>query len=474
MSLIVGKPSPSLIALKPRQVVLSFNTTMKNKASPQSLNPHQKSLLLLSVAQFLERNSFSKTLKKFLSEAHIQKNDLTDSSLDLEEMCCKYLAMSDNSSSNLNREQFQDMQVNGNPNGDERVGIASAVDTAMKRKKKRGNESSTDALAGQSEVVDKSANSKNSEEQVFREASKAPADDIIDGSQLDESVKKQKEKKKKSKLDSESCVHNAQCLGGESETYKDAVSMESNRVSDAGMEIKTKGKKKKKIKLTSDSFVDNVEQHGSEDKPQAATTLNASDISLEDKTTKSKAKKKKKDDSEELEKGKSSGVESKNNNIGISKEDSTIMDSKGSKKRKRLDSEVNDSQPVDKMAIEDSKRRKTESSQEQENGNIEKNEKNSEQNSLKKQQNGSVPTKKPFQRVNIDEVVFVDRRLEDNSYWAKDGAGNGYGAKAQEVLGQVRGRDFRHEKTKKKRGSYRGGQIDLQSHSIKFNYSDDE
>ena len=35
-------------------------------------------------------------------------------------------------------------------------------------------------------------------------------------------------------------------------------------------------------------------------------------------------------------------------------------------------------------------------------------------------------------------------------------------------------RDFRHEKTKKKRGTYRGGQIDLQSHSIKFNYSDDE
>ncbi|KAF9604719.1 hypothetical protein IFM89_009155 [Coptis chinensis] len=35
-------------------------------------------------------------------------------------------------------------------------------------------------------------------------------------------------------------------------------------------------------------------------------------------------------------------------------------------------------------------------------------------------------------------------------------------------------RDFRHEKTKKKRGSYRGGQIDLQTHSIKFNYSDEE
>ncbi|CAK9142299.1 unnamed protein product [Ilex paraguariensis] len=35
-------------------------------------------------------------------------------------------------------------------------------------------------------------------------------------------------------------------------------------------------------------------------------------------------------------------------------------------------------------------------------------------------------------------------------------------------------RDFRHEKTKKKRGSYRGGQIDLQSHSVKFNYDDDD
>lgn len=35
-------------------------------------------------------------------------------------------------------------------------------------------------------------------------------------------------------------------------------------------------------------------------------------------------------------------------------------------------------------------------------------------------------------------------------------------------------RDFRHEKTKKKRGSYRGGVIDLQSHSIKFDNSDDE
>ncbi|XP_076949811.1 uncharacterized protein LOC143622596 [Bidens hawaiensis] len=96
--------------------------------------------------------------------------------------------------------------------------------------------------------------------------------------------------------------------------------------------------------------------------------------------------------------------------------------------------------------------------------------------SKKKQSNATVEPKtvSVFQRVKIDEVEFAHDKLQDNSYWAKGGAEIGYGAKAQEVLGQVRGRDFRHEKTKKKRGSYRGGLIDQQSHSIKFDYSDEE
>lgn len=38
---------------------------------------------------------------------------------------------------------------------------------------------------------------------------------------------------------------------------------------------------------------------------------------------------------------------------------------------------------------------------------------------------------------------------------------------------QVRGKDFRHEKTKKKRGSYKGGLIDNNVNSFKFE-SDDE
>ncbi|XWS28165.1 hypothetical protein CRYUN_Cryun25bG0042400 [Craigia yunnanensis] len=259
-------------------------------------------------------------------------------------MCCKYLAMSDLSTSNLNRERVQDILVDCSPKSDEQVGIAFGVETAIKKKKKRGNERSSDAIACQSEV-DKSANSKKSEDQVFHEAPKAPAGGIMDGSQLDEYAKKEEKKKKKGKLDSESHVDNVECYPSE------------------------------------------------------------------------------------------------------------LLDGKGSKKRKRLDSEVHDSRPFVENAIEDTKRRKTESSEEQctklnslvgadkhENENIEKNGKNSEQKSLKKQQNGSVQPKKPFQRVNIDDIVFVDSRLEDNSYWGKDGAESGYGAKAQEVLGQVRGR----------------------------------
>ena len=55
----------------------------------------------------------------------------------------------------------------------------------------------------------------------------------------------------------------------------------------------------------------------------------------------------------------------------------------------------------------------------------------------------------------------------DNSYKGTFGS-EGYGAKAQEKLGVTRGKGFRHEKTKKKRGTYIGGGIDQSVHSIKF------
>lgn len=73
-----------------------------------------------------------------------------------------------------------------------------------------------------------------------------------------------------------------------------------------------------------------------------------------------------------------------------------------------------------------------------------------------------------FKRVDAEvwskEII---EGLEDNSYEKAFGV-DGYGAKASAVLMTVRGKAFQHEKTKKKRGSYRGGEITLASNSFKY------
>lgn len=49
------------------------------------------------------------------------------------------------------------------------------------------------------------------------------------------------------------------------------------------------------------------------------------------------------------------------------------------------------------------------------------------------------------------------------------GAKGSFGEKANDILKHTRGKQFRHEKTKKKRGNYKGGLIDsVNVHSIKF------
>jgi hypothetical protein len=62
----------------------------------------------------------------------------------------------------------------------------------------------------------------------------------------------------------------------------------------------------------------------------------------------------------------------------------------------------------------------------------------------------------------------------NNSYAAKFGEG-GYGAKASEKMVNVRGKDFRHAKTKAKRGTFRGmGAITGASNSFKYSSSEAE
>ncbi|XP_022974375.1 nucleolar and coiled-body phosphoprotein 1 isoform X1 [Cucurbita maxima] len=396
--------SPSLLAFKPRQVLLSHHTTKKandieapmSAIKAVSLDPEQRTILLHAVSLFLQRNGFSKTLKKFRSEAQIEKDFSKDLSLSLEEMCHMHL------------------------------------------------KKCTQAIATQNKRVDE-------------ETVKEGLGDRAPGAQ-EEPTKKSKDKKKIKKAVPETLVDIAE------NEKSDSVQEEARK--------KSKDKKKKKNK-------ENV-------------------ATLEENVVKSKKKKKK--DVRLLSDENSNQLmtrcseETSNENDGTKTPHEEEHNDK-SKKRKRLASEDLDSHTVDQNETEDIKRRKLESSKgcndgvqstkvntsnelsQQTNEYVEKtSEKTSSKKALKKHSNCSAEPKtiNAFQRVKVDAVTFSDEKLADNSYWAKGGAETGYGAKAQEALGQVKGRDFRHEKTKKKRGSYRGGVIDLQSHSVKFNYSDDD
>ncbi|XP_068332721.1 uncharacterized protein [Pyrus communis] len=436
--------NPSLLAFKPRQVLL-LNRDMKHSKpgssadGAQTLSPDQKGQLLRAVAWFLESNGFSRTLKKFLSEAGIEKSEVKDSLFDFGEMYCKYSEMCRGTNVHSEDKVFKD-----------------TFHLLVKADK------------------------------LSQEAKKSK---ITSGSLADAAAEHQSE----------------QFPGATGKKIKDAVPLKENGVGDSEVEKKPKDKKKKKTKSSMDSVSAGVEQHGLEGKNDANEICKsiADDNPMYEKSVKSKSKKKKKDGlvSESLggENGKAlsvgdmNGTSSRKDDFKISEADATDKENKCSKKRKRLVSEGNDSQPTDNKEDEESKRRMVEGSkaskvsEQPENndasqgkaenfGELEKRAEKSSKKKSNKQLNGSAEPKtvNAFQRVKADEVEFVDEKLRDNSYWAKDGAEIGYGAKAQEILGQVRGRDFRHEKTKKKRGSYRGGQIDQQSHSVKFNYSEED
>ena len=72
----------------------------------------------------------------------------------------------------------------------------------------------------------------------------------------------------------------------------------------------------------------------------------------------------------------------------------------------------------------------------------------------------------PFRRVKAEEID-VNEKFSDNRFESKAGFDT-WGAKASQDLIVTRGKSFRHEKTKKKRGSYRGGPINTGVASIKF------
>ena len=76
--------------------------------------------------------------------------------------------------------------------------------------------------------------------------------------------------------------------------------------------------------------------------------------------------------------------------------------------------------------------------------------------------------KDPVRRVRAEELQIKHDALKDNSYKSFDS----WGAKANKDLIVTKGKGFRSEKTKKKRGSYRGGAINVGVNSFRFEDSD--
>jgi len=92
-------------------------------------------------------------------------------------------------------------------------------------------------------------------------------------------------------------------------------------------------------------------------------------------------------------------------------------------------------------------------------------------NSPKGGQKNKKAKNEPFRRVKSEEIT-VDSRLQNNDFTAK--GGDDWGKKAWNELKVVKGKDFRHAKTKRKKGYRPGGQLDMGVNSVKFEYTDEE
>ncbi|GMH23728.1 hypothetical protein Nepgr_025571 [Nepenthes gracilis] len=561
----------AITAFKPRQVLLSSNQNMKhireNNASDEtlSLTSDSKPVLLQSICQYLERNGFSRTLRKLLSEAQIENDSWKSCLFNLEEMFNECLK--------LRHARTNGSKVNGQGRSQnciiEKDGGTYVDSMETVPRKKTSSESNGKKITGASGHTAKTVeilenNIADNVDEKLKEKNKGKSDDdstrliaeetpskasVSLGEELlslsGKGTRKSKDKKKKNKLALVSLHESVQHKQSElsprvAGVLMDVTSLPDKSSSDleTSRKSKSEGKKKKKKKKnkTPDSSDDIIKEPNlqnkqgfaiknlegkehSKDHDLITAPEKPDDIPLEEKKVKSKSKRRQEEKpiTDNLSAGttKPSDQEKYPKKENLQTPENQSEGKKGSKKRKLPSSEDNQNGNI--VLFEDSKRRKTDgtggakaseqlekvsmsSSAEIEvskggNGLVScsnlqmplidkdadilaknRGDMSSVQKHASKQRNSSDEpgTLNAFRRVKAEEVVFAAEKLQDNSYWAKDGAESGYGAKAQEILGSVRGRDFRHEKTKKKRGSYRGGQIDLQTHSVKFNYSEDE
>uniref|UniRef100_A0A453JMK2 Srp40 C-terminal domain-containing protein n=1 Tax=Aegilops tauschii subsp. strangulata TaxID=200361 RepID=A0A453JMK2_AEGTS len=418
----------------------------KSKGAAAKASPAPDARVLAAVAAFLESSGLPRTLAALQSEANLEGDAWRSSPVNLEDAVSKLLESSVSAPG-------ADIAA-GNEQEKTDDAVAEEKGAGKKKKNKKGG---AEVHESESKASEPSAPEKPSEK----------ADD--------ETKEKKRKKKKDSSLAGDDGEANAVVKTDDQKTDEDEPKTQNDEANENGLSDGApldKGKKKKKSKSTSetsDKTDAGTAPAEAEVKSNGASENNNAVGEGKDVNEKKSKKKKKKSGSEENVQVEDKQVAGKDSAPKPDDQNKTAMDIENgedgkasaddavvSKKRKL--EEVEGSKPPAKediTATEDDMKEPSTASK------------------SNKRQKLSEP-KIAFQRVKTEGIKFADERLQDNSYWAKGGADSGYGAKAQEILGQVRGRDFRHEKTKKKRGTYKGGFIDLQTHSIKFNNSDDE
>ncbi|KAM3253936.1 hypothetical protein ACQJBY_047814 [Aegilops geniculata] len=455
----------------------------KKSKSKGAAVPAPDARVLAAVAAFLESSGLPRTLAALLSEANLEGDAWRSSPVNLEDAVSKLLESSASAPG----------ADNAPSNEQEKTDDAAAEEkgAGKKRKSKKGGAEAHESESKASEPSAPEKPSEKADDETKEKKRKKKKDSSSAGDDGDANAvvkaddqktdgKKKKSKKQENDEDVEARLENVElavkakfeAAGKLKVDNKKSGADEPNENGLSDGAPLDKGKKKKKSKSTletSDKTDAGTAPAEAEVKCNGASENSDAVGEGKDVNEKKSKKKKKKSGSEENVQVEDKQVAGKDSAPKPDDENKTAMDIENgedgkasaddavvSKKRKL--EEVEGSKPPAKediTATEDDMKEPSTASK------------------SNKRQKLSEP-KIAFQRVKTEGIKFADERLQDNSYWAKGGADSGYGAKAQEILGQVRGRDFRHEKTKKKRGTYKGGFIDLQTHSIKFNNSDDE
>lgn len=463
-------------------------------------------MILNSICEYLEKNGFSKSVKKLRAEAKIEADSEEGGLLDLEALCNEQLKI----------------RLTADDNKEKGEG--------KKEKKKKKETSDDHQLAITLGETDIAIEEKVAKSKSKRKKEEAPVDDNLSAKEPKTTAKEKHSKKKKlqeDKTEDKKSLEKDKVSSeqGAGEAEKDAAlisegkKQKKNKENDApdGSEVESKEHRTEEARL---AVVEGKEQTRG---PTLVACSENGDSARLAKQSKSISKRKKEESpvqENSVANTTALAKEEPNKKVDPPNSEAQMDEKRASKKRKKisegngnghiLEKQENDSldevkkskqhknMPLSENADDKVSKGEGEhdkiSQTKEEKGKasppnlqtpssketdviLDKNggDKSSQKNSAKQRSGSAEPrTLNAFQRVKPEEMDFIDERLQDNSYWAKDGADSGYGAKAEEILGQVKGRDFRHEKTKKKRGSYRGGQIDVQSHSVKFNYSDEE